>query len=107
MINIDARVRLYLFVDPCDMRRQMDSLIGVVNEHLPEAAVAGRIYIFMNRRRNDVRLLFLDSSGVCLFSKRLFKGSVGSNWATGLSLDSAVLEINARILTELLSGSRG
>lgn len=107
MINIDSRVALYLFVEPCDMRRQMDSLLGVVNHELAEPATIGKIYIFMNRRRNYVRLLFLDGSGVCLFSKRLFKGSVGSAWANGLSLDSPVLQVSMQVLAELLTGSRG
>jgi hypothetical protein len=42
MINIDSRVALYLFVEPCDMRRQMDSLLGVVNHELVEAATSGK-----------------------------------------------------------------
>ncbi len=106
MLKFDSRVRLHLFVEPCDMRRQMDSLLGMVGHTMAQQAVAGQLYIFMNRRRNYVRLLFLDSTGICLFSKRLFKGTVGSRWALGLSLDAQIREVSVAVLTELLSGSR-
>lgn len=107
MINIDSRVRLFLFVEPCDMRRQIDSLLGIVGAIRGEPAAPGALYIFMNRRRTYVRLLFLDSTGVCLFSKRLFKGSLSMAWATGLSLDSRVPEVTTAVLAELINGSRG
>jgi len=102
VIALDPSVRLFLFVEPCDMRRQMDSLLTVVAHQLARPANVGQIYIFMNRRRNYIRLLFLDSSGVCLFSKRLFKGSVSSAWATGLSLDTDVIEVPSAVLSQLL-----
>jgi hypothetical protein len=103
MIRLDDRVSLYLFVQPCDMRRQMDSLMSMVAHELARPPRPGQIYIFMNRRRNTIRLLFLDAVGVCIFSKRLFKGSVGAAWASGLALDSPVLEVSAAVLTELLT----
>ena len=106
MLKLDPSVKLFLFVEPCDMRRQLDSLMAQVGRILERPASVGHLYVFLNRRRNYIRLLFLDSTGVCLFSKRLYKGTVGSSWTIGLALDQPALEVPLHVLGSILSGSR-
>ena len=106
MLNLAQGVRIWLAVAPCDMRKQMDSLLTLVAGTHGQQAAPGNIYVFLSRRRNYARLLFIDASGICVFSKRFFDGSIGSQWATGLDLSGETLEIPSVVLAEILSGGR-
>jgi transposase len=106
MLNFSQGIKLWLFIAPCDMRKQMDSLLTVVASKLGRPAVAGNLYVFLNRRRTYARVLFLDATGTCLFSKRFFEGSVGSRWATGLDLQAESVEIPSAVLAEILAGGQ-
>ncbi len=106
MLSLGPHVRVWLFVEPCDMRKQMDSLLGVVGYIRQESARAGNLYVFLNRRRTYVRILFLDATGVCMFSKRFNEGSIGAQWAAGLNLSAPSLEIPSRVLADVLTGNR-
>jgi hypothetical protein len=106
MLNLAQGVTVWLVVSACDMRKQMDSLLGVVADMHGKPASAGNLYVFLNRRRNYVRVLFLDASGTCMFSKRLFEGTVGSRWAAGLNMNADTIEISSGVLGELLAGGR-
>ena len=104
MLDFANGVKVWLFVAPCDMRKQMDSLLTVVACAKGQSAVAGNLYVFLNRRRTYTRLLFLDATGTCMFSKRFFDGSIGARWATGLDLNAETIEIPSAVLGEILSG---
>jgi transposase len=106
MFQLDGKVSLHLFVEPCDMRKQMDSLLGLIGHALAKPPQAGALYIFVNRRRCYVRIVFLDSTGVCMFSKRLFEGTVSWRWAKNLGDDQRVITISSSALHEMLHGSR-
>lgn len=106
MLQLDGRVSCHLFVEACDMRKQMDSLLGLVTHTLSQPPRAGALYIFVNRRRTYVRIAFLDSTGACMFSKRLFEGTVSWQWAQGLDSEQKVLTISTKVLHEMLNSSR-
>ena len=58
MIHLPASVRVYLCLAPTDMRRSFDGLYAVVRDHLQLDAFAGHLYIFLNRRRDRVKILY-------------------------------------------------
>ncbi len=57
------------------MRKSFDGLSGIVQNELKEDPLSGAIFIFLNRRRNQVKLLLWEGDGVSLYHKRLEKGS--------------------------------
>ena len=63
MIHLPASVRVYLCLAPTDMRRSFDGLHALVRDHLRLDAFAGHLYIFLNRRRDRVKILYWDHDG--------------------------------------------
>jgi transposase len=68
------RLRVYVSSEPCDMRRSYDGLCGAVREVLKLDPLSGHLFCFFNRRRTQVKVLYWDTSGYCIWSKRLVRG---------------------------------
>ncbi|MCP4445142.1 MAG: IS66 family insertion sequence element accessory protein TnpB [Myxococcales bacterium] len=58
----------------CDMRKQMDGLSTLVREEMKRDPQDGELYLFRNRTRGLIKILFCDHGGYCLLAKRLCKG---------------------------------
>jgi transposase len=58
MIHLPASVRVYLATSPCDMRRSFDGLHALVNAVMQLDAFAGHLFVFANRRRDRVKILY-------------------------------------------------
>ena len=76
MIHLPASVRVYLCLTPTDMRRSFDGLHALVRDHLQLDAFAGHLYIFSNRRRDRLKVLYWDRDGFAVWAKRLALVSV-------------------------------
>ncbi|MBV9406657.1 MAG: IS66 family insertion sequence element accessory protein TnpB [Acidobacteriaceae bacterium] len=101
MIHLPASVRVYLCLSPCDMRRSFDGLHALVRDHLELDAFAGHLYVFSNRRKDRVKILYWNRDGFAIWAKRLEEGSyVIPSGGPG----SLGLEITAEELGALLSG---
>jgi transposase len=101
MIQLPASVRVYLCLSPCDMRRSFDGLHALVRDHLELDAFAGHLYVFANRRKDRVKILYWHRDGFAIWAKRLEEGSyVIPSGEPG----SRGLEIAAEELGALLSG---
>ena len=75
MIHLPASVRVYLCLSPCDMRRSFDGLHALVRDHLQLDAFAGHLYLFTNRRKDRLKILYWDRSGFAIWAKRLEQGA--------------------------------
>ena len=58
MIHLPASVRVYLCTSPCDMRRSFDGLHALVADRLQLDAFAGHLFVFANRRKDRVKILY-------------------------------------------------
>ena len=58
MIHPPASVRVYLCPSPCDMRRSFDGLHALVRDHLQLDPFAGHLYLFANKRRDRLKILY-------------------------------------------------
>ncbi len=101
MIHLPASVRVYLCLSPCDMRRSFDGLHALVRDHLQLDAFAGHLYLFANKRRDRLKILYWDRDGFAIWAKRLEEGSyvIPSG-----EPDSYRFEITVEELGALLSG---
>jgi transposase len=101
MLNFPTNVRLYLATEPVDLRRSYDGLSALVDGTFGRQAMSGDLYIFMNRRANQVRILFWDRDGYVIMMKRLEEGTFRRvKAADGKDL----VEIDAGELAMLLEG---
>ena len=74
MFMSDARVRVWLCTEPTDMRKSFDGLSARVKHHLQEDPLSGHLYVFINRRRSQMKILSFDRSGYAIWAKRLERG---------------------------------
>ena len=76
MIAIPSTVRVFLATEPQDFRKSIDGLAAVVQSHLQHDALTGDVFVFHNRRRTALKVLYWDHGGFCLVYKRLERGRV-------------------------------
>ena len=74
MIAIPSTVRVYLGTEAQDFRKSIDGLAGVVHTHLERDPMSGDVFVFHNRRRTALKVLYWDHGGFCLVYKRLERG---------------------------------
>jgi transposase len=101
MIHLPASVRVYLCLSPCDMRRSFDGLHALVRDHLQLDAFAGHLYLFANRRKDRLKILYWDRSGFAIWAKRLEEGAFA---IPSGEPGSTRFEITVEELGALLSG---
>ena len=75
MFSLTSSFRYYLYRSPTDMRKSFDGLSGLVQDQLKRNATSGEVFIFINRRRNKVKLLRWEQGGFILYYKRLESGT--------------------------------
>jgi transposase len=67
-------VRVWLYAQPTDMRKSFDGLSAMVKNQLQEDPLSGQLFVFINRRQTQMKVLYFDRSGYCIWSKRLVQG---------------------------------
>ncbi len=77
----EGQIRVQLYGQPCDMRRSFDGLQAVVRHGLGGDPTDGGLYVFVNRRATQMRVLYFDRSGFCIWAKRLEAGRFISDWS--------------------------
>ena len=77
----EGQIRVHLYGQPCDMRRSFDGLQAVVRHGLGGDPTDGGLYVFVNRRATQMRVLYFDRSGFCIWAKRLEAGRFVADWS--------------------------
>jgi transposase len=101
MIHLPASVRVYLCLAPCDMRRGFDGLHALVTGAMQLDAFGGHLFVFSNRRRDRVKILYWDRDGFAVWAKRLEEGTYAMPFGKA---EEARREITVQELGALLSG---
>jgi transposase len=71
---IPSGVQVFVALEPIDMRWSFDRLAGAALDRVGYDSRSGALFIFFGRRRDAVKVLFFDGSGMCQFYKRLDRG---------------------------------
>jgi transposase len=74
MIGFGLATRVYLAAGATDMRKGFDGLFGMARDRLGIDPLSGHLFVFCNGRRNRLKVLYWDGSGLWMCSKRLEKG---------------------------------
>lgn len=102
MLIFTKSLRVCLAVEPCDLRASFERLAVLVKERLGEDERSSQVFVFSNRRRNRVKLLYWDGSGLWVMAKRLEEGTF--TWPQGMEAGQTKLRLRAEALEMLLSG---
>jgi len=89
-------VEIFVGLDPIDLRWSFDRLSGVVTERIGREARCGALFVFFGKRRDALKILFFDGSGMCIFYKRLdrytFRVPEVEDGATSVTIDERALD---------------
>jgi transposase len=102
MLTLPPTVRVFVATAPCDLRKQFDGIAVLVEQGLRHDPRSGHLYVVFNRRGDQVRILFWDRQGYCLFAKRLERGRFRLPWEQPAA--GAAVEMEAGELALILEG---
>ena len=95
MLSVPSNVRLFLATSPADFRKSFDGLAALVESEFGMQPMNGNVFVFINKRANQVRILFWERDGFCLVAKRLesgtFRRTRGDDGAAHVEIDGAQL----------------
>jgi transposase len=100
VLTFPTALKIYLALEPVDMRKQFNGLWSLAEERLGEDPRQGAVFVFANRDRDRIKLLYWDGTGVWVFAKRLEQGRF--TWPVGSG--RAKLNLAPEALTMLLAG---
>lgn len=101
MLSIAAGTRIFLAVGPTDMRKGFNGLQGIITGVLAQDPLSGHLFLFINRRRDKLKILYWDGDGLAIWYRRLEQGTFQVPKVAG---DRKSAEIRSDELTMLLRG---
>ena len=100
-LTLSPSVRIYAASGATDMRKSFDGLSALASRMVATAPTSGHLFLFCNRRRTHLRVLFWDGTGWCIFAKRLARGTFEIPTADA---SAACLELDVETLQLILAG---
>ena len=74
MFMPEPNVRIWLYTQPVDMRKSFDGLSTLIVSQLQDDPASGQLFVFINRRKTHLKILYFDGAGFCIWFKRLEQG---------------------------------
>ncbi len=74
MFFLESQVRIWLCAVPTDMRKSYNGLSALVKNRLQGNPLSGELFVFVNRRQDQMKVLYFDRCGYCIWSKKLEQG---------------------------------
>lgn len=102
MMFLPRAVRVYVASAPCNLRKSFEGLSNEVRSVLAKDPLSGHVFVFVNRRRNQVKLLVWTRGGFTIVHKRLERGTFA--FSARITAESASVEFDAHELSMLLEG---
>jgi transposase len=75
MLSFSSAVRVFVFQGECDMRSSFSRLTSLVKNEIKEVSHSGHLFLFLNRTRTSVKILYFDRTGYVIWYKRLESGT--------------------------------
>jgi len=101
MLNLSTNTQIFLCTAPADMRKSFDGLSALVTSVMNKDLLSGHLFLFLNRRRDHIKLMYWDRDGLAIWYKRLEAGTFETPRA---SAEQSHLELDATQFALLLNG---
>lgn len=101
MLSIAAGTRIFFAAGATDMRKGFDGLQGIISGVLEQDPLSGHLFLFINRRRDKLKILYWDGDGLAIWYKRLEQGTFQVPEVDG---EQTTVTISSEELTMLLRG---
>jgi len=102
MLSFMGSLKVYLAVEFMDLRKSFNGLYAAAKNELKEDPESGALFVFCNKRRNRVKVLYWDGTGLWVMIKRLEKGTF--TWPKGVDVEHGKLSLSPEALGLLLDG---
>jgi transposase len=103
MWSFSSQVRIFLARDPVDMRKSFHGLVSLAESVLKKDPLSGHLFVFINRRRDRIKLLYWGGTGFCIWYQQLQRGSYQLPAATTADCQDGI-ELTASQLSLILDG---
>jgi transposase len=97
-----SALKVFLALDPCDMRKSFNGLQQLAADQLGSAPSRDALFVFTNKRRDRIKLLYFDGTGLWLATKRLEKGRF--SWPAPSEPGQRRIKLHAEALQLLIDG---
>lgn len=77
----EGSIRVQVYGHPVDMRKSYDGLYALTRQAMKQDPLSGQLFVFINRRATQMKVLYWDRTGFCLWAKRLEQGRFLSDWS--------------------------
>ena len=102
MLSFSGSLKIFVALEPCDLRKSFNGLYGLVSERLGEDPRDGSLFVFSNRRHTRLKILYWDGSGRWVLTKRLEKGTF--SWPKAAQAQGVKLRLVPEALALLTDG---
>ncbi len=99
MLSFSGQLKIFVAVEGCDMRKSFEGLAGLVRTTLDQDLRGGALFVFSNRQRTRLKILYWDGSGLWVMAKRLEQGTF--SWPKA---DEKVVSLRPEALAMLTDG---
>lgn len=103
MLSLSTAPRVFVALEPVDMRKGFNGLYALVKSVLGQEPTNGHLYLFTNQRRNRLKVLCFDGSGLWVCAKRLEQGTFG--WPRGSGVSACLRPEELNLLVHGLEGT--
>jgi len=102
MLSFAGSLKVFVALEACDMRKGFNGLHALAAERLGEDPRQGAVFVFTNRRRTRLKILYWDGTGLWVMTKRLEQGTF--SWPKSAQPQAAKLKLSAEALAMLTDG---
>ena len=103
MIALPPQIRVFLYRLPTDMRKSFNGLVALTESALKQDPLSGSFFVFVNRRRDRIKILYWGQTGFCIWYQQLQKGTYQLP-AADLLAELETIEVTRSQLSLILDG---
>lgn len=103
MIALPPQVRVFLYRLPTDMRKSFHGLVALVESAVKQDPLSGSLFVFLNRQRDRIKILYWGQTGFCIWYQQLQKGTYQLPDEKSLE-DQQTIEVTRSQLSLILDG---
>ena len=102
MLSFPGSLKVFIAIEAADLRKSFNGLYALTLNELKEIPESGALFVFTNKKRNRIKILNFDGTGLWVLTKRLEKGTF--SWPRGVDVEAGKLQLRPEALALLLDG---